>query len=296
MIDLHSHTTESDGSLSPVELIGLARAIGLEALAITDHDTLSGFEQASPLAVELDLDLVCGIEMSTKFDSRSVHLIGYFLDGEPGACFRNWILGLQASRHARNQELLEKLKTYGIEIAPEDLQQQGTPLPGRPHIAKLMVDRGYVDSMQQAFDDYLDESACCYIPRGEPSLAEAIERIRLGGGVSSLPHPGRVTRDSRKLGELLRGMRDAGLSAIEAFHSEHSPAEVSLYVSLAAELGLSVSGGSDFHGATKPGIELGTGKGGNLCIPHSVLEGLRLLPSQARIPSSSILDSSPKND
>jgi len=276
MIDLHAHTTESDGSLSPAELIWLASAIGLEALAITDHDTFSGFDQAAPLADELDLDLVCGIEMSTKYESRSVHLIGYFLDREPGEEFRRWILGLQDSRLARNQQLLEKLKMSGIEITPEDLQRQCTPLPGRPHIARLMVEKGYVGSVQQAFDDYLDEAACCYIPRGEPSLAEAVERIGLSGGISALPHPGRVTRDNSRLGELLRGMREIGLSAIEVFHSEHSPVDVALYGSLAAELDLLITGGSDFHGATKPGIELGTGKNGNLCIPYSVLQRLRL--------------------
>jgi len=275
MIDLHTHTTESDGSLSPEELTRLASARGLEALAITDHDTLAGFDRAAPLAAELGLELVCGIEMSTKHEGRSVHLIGYFFSGAPAREFREWIVCLQESRHARNQELIEKLKTMGFEISQEELRQQGTPLPGRPHFARLMVEKGYVDSMQQAFDRYLDESACCYIPRGEPSFAEAVERIGLSGGVSSFPHPGRVTRDAARLRKILAGMRETGLNAVEVFHSENSPAESDLYASLAAELGFRISGGSDFHGATKPGIELGSGSGGNLCIPYSVLERLR---------------------
>jgi predicted metal-dependent phosphoesterase TrpH len=275
MIDLHSHTTESDGTLSPAELIRLACDLKLEALAITDHDTFAGFEQARPLAGELGLELIGGIEMSTKYEKRSVHLLGYFLGGEAGAGFREWILGLQASRHARNQELLETLKARGVEITPQELRERGGPLPGRPHIARLMVEKGYVSSLQQAFDDYLDESASCYVSRQEPSFAETVERIRSAGGVASLPHPGRVSRDAEKISETVRAMQKMGLSAIEVYHSDHSPAEVALYGGLATELGLAATGGSDFHGGAKPDIQLGTGKAGNLSIPYSLLERLR---------------------
>ena len=114
MIDLHAHTSESDGTFSPAELVNLAGAVGLEALAVTDHDTLSGFDQARPFAREIGLDLVCGIEMSTRYEGRSVHLLGYFLEGDPGPDFRHWILGLQQSRRARNRKLLAKLQANGL--------------------------------------------------------------------------------------------------------------------------------------------------------------------------------------
>jgi predicted metal-dependent phosphoesterase TrpH len=274
MIDLHCHTTESDGSLLPCELIETALAIGLEALAITDHDTFAGFDQAAPLAKEKGLELVCGLELSTKFESRTVHLIAYFLGNGPEEGFRQWILQLQESRFSRNMLLLDRLKTKGISIAAEDLNQHG-PLPGRPHIARIMVERGFVSSMQQAFDEYLDESACCYVPRQEPSFSEAVERIKGSGGLSSLPHPGRVSRDIGKMSTMVHEMRKMGLAAIEVYHSDHSSSDVALFSTIAEELGLSITGGSDFHGQAKPDIELGTGRGGNLCIPYSVLDRLR---------------------
>jgi 3',5'-nucleoside bisphosphate phosphatase len=277
MIDLHAHTSESDGSLSPAELTRLACAIGLEALAITDHDTFAGFDQARPLAHRLGLDLVCGIELSTKHQGRTVHLLGYFPNRDPDAAFRSWIVGLQHSRHARNQRLLEELKAHGIVISPEELERRSGPLPGRPHVAAIMVEKGYVDSVQQAFDKYLDESAPCYVQREEPSFADAVQWIRSARGISSLAHPYRVTRDAAELELLLGEMRRMGLSAIEAYHSEHSPADISLYIGLATELGFSITGGSDFHGSTKPGVELGTGKSGNLQIPISIIERLRAL-------------------
>jgi hypothetical protein len=277
MIDLHAHTTESDGTLSPAELVNLAEVVGLEALAVTDHDTLSGFDQARPFALEMGLDLVCGIEMSTRYEGRSVHLLGYFLEGDPGVDFRHWILGLQQSRLARNRELLAKLQTKGVTIAWDELERTGGPLPGRPHIARLMVEHGFVDSIRVAFDEFLDESACCYVARDEAPFANAIDRIRMAGGISSLPHPGRVSRDSAEICEIAKGMKAMGLMAIEVFHSDHSPAEVSYYANLAEQLGLGISGGTDFHGATKPEIELGTGRSGNVCVAFSTLEKLRLL-------------------
>jgi predicted metal-dependent phosphoesterase TrpH len=275
MVDLHAHTSESDGSLSPAELVALAGARGLDALAITDHDTFAGFDRARQITRPAGLDLLCGIELSTKFRSRSVHLLGYFPDRDPGMGFRDWVAGLRESRHSRNERLLDRLKTNGIAISTEELRRRNGSLPGRPHIAAIMVEKGYVRSLQEAFDLYLDESASCYVERQEPSFAEAVERIHAAGGISSLAHPYRVTRVARELEAFLGEMRLTGLAALEVHHSEHSPADVTRYANLAAVLGFAVTGGSDFHGATKPDIELGTGKNGNLRVPVSVVERLR---------------------
>jgi predicted metal-dependent phosphoesterase TrpH len=275
MIDLHSHTSESDGSYSPAGLVALAGEVGLDVLAITDHDTFAGFEKAKPLADAANLDLLCGIELSTKFHGKSVHLLGYFPGSGASASFRGWIAGLQASRHERNRLLLEKLRAHGVDLSCDELMRRGGPLPGRPHVAFLMVEKGYVGSVQAAFDEYLDDSAPCHVPRDEPSFEDAVRRIGEAGGVSSLAHPYRVSRNADEIAAAVRAMRAMGLAAIEVYHSEHSAEEAALYANLASNLGLLPTGGSDFHGATKPGIALGTGKGGTLRVPAAVVENLR---------------------
>lgn len=277
MIDLHAHTNESDGSLSPGELIALASVIGLEAVAVTDHDTFAGFDQAVLAARDAEVEVICGIEMSTKYRGCSVHLLGYFLNGGAPEDFRYWILELQRSRQERNSRLLERLRGEGIEITPLELVASSRGLPGRPHVARLMLEKGYVTTLQQAFDLYLDESACCYVAREEPSFAESVQRINSAGGISCLAHPGRVSRDSAEISDTVYAMRDLGLLAIECWYSKHSSAETALYIDLAERLGMAVTGGSDFHGAPKPDIELGSGLNNNLCIPYSVLDRLRAL-------------------
>jgi predicted metal-dependent phosphoesterase TrpH len=275
MIDLHAHTSASDGSLSAVELIVLARQIGLEALAITDHDTFAGFDEGRPFAVECGLDLVCGIELSTKYREWSVHLLGYFPSGEPGPEFREWVVNLRRTRDARNEELLGRLAKLGIELNMGELIQRPGQMVGRPHIALLMVKRGYVETLQQAFDEYLCETGCCYVERQETPLIEAIERIDLAGGVSSLAHPCRVSRDPVELRRLLSDIREKGLRGIEIYHSDHSISDIALCSTLCLEFGLLATGGSDFHGASKPEILLGRGRCGQLEIPRSILECIR---------------------
>lgn len=277
MIDLHTHTNESDGSYTPFELVDAAVAAGLEALAISDHDTLAGYDQGLDRAREKGLDLVCGIELSTKLDGKTVHLLGYFLSGLPADGFRAWLAEMQATRRDRNVRMAERLRSLGIEITIEEVEARGRSLAGRPHFARIMLEKGYVASIQQAFDDYLDESAKGYVDRNEPDLRLGIRRIGEASGVSSIAHPVRLGyRDPAKLRTMVGEMRDAGLSAIEAYHSDHRPADVAQYLELAREFGLAVTGGSDFHGDVKPNVRLGIGAG-NLNIPRSVLDQLREL-------------------
>jgi predicted metal-dependent phosphoesterase TrpH len=229
MIDLHTHTVESDGTLTPLELVTAAARMGVEALAITDHDTFAGYDQAASPAFELGLDLVCGIELSTKFGGRSVHLLGYFLKNGPSEDFRKWITGLQESRHLRNRGLVETLASKGVKITAEEVKQRGGTLPGRPHFASILVQKGYASSIKQAFDDYLDESAACYVAREEPGFSEGVARITAGGGLPCLPHPGRVSRQHQVLEESVREMRGLGLRGIEVYHSDHSPVDQCFY-------------------------------------------------------------------
>jgi predicted metal-dependent phosphoesterase TrpH len=278
MIDLHSHTNESDGTFSPAELVQAGLQAGLEALAITDHDTFAGYDKAAPLAREAGLRLVCGVELSTKVDHprrQTVHLLAYFGDG-PAPAFVEWLNGMQASRRDRNARLSAKLSSMGMDVPLEEVEALGRNMAGRPHFARIMVRRGYVSSYREAFDLYLDESAPGYVDRDEPTLTEAVQRVAVGGGLSSLAHPIRLGVGGQQQEEaLIATMALQGLHAIEAYHSDHTPTETERYITLAQKYGLKISGGSDFHGDNKPGVMLGTGPG-HLNIPASLLSSLGL--------------------
>ena len=272
MIDLHSHTNESDGSCSPAQLVEEAVRAGVTTLGVTDHDTFAGYDQALPVAATAGLELVCGIELSTKLHGRSVHLLGYFLDGTGPVDFREWVLDLQAARRERNIRLAERLRELGFDITLEEAEARGRGMTGRPHFAQIMVEKGYAGNIRQAFDEYLDESAKGYVYRREPQFAEGVGQIRKAGGIASLAHPIRVHGD---IPTLMPELRHAGLNAIEAYHSDHGPQETELYLELAKEYGMLVTGGSDYHGIVKPGVKLGSGYDGNLHIPADLMETLR---------------------
>ena len=271
MIDLHSHTDQSDGTLSPAGLIEAARAGGVEVLGITDHDTFVGYDQGALLARDAGVELLCGIELSTKLDGHSVHLLGYFFHPEKLTAFREWVIGMQVARRERNVRLAERLRELGMDITIEEAEARGRGMTGRPHFAQIMLEKGYVATFRQAFDEYLDESAKGYVFRQEPQFAEAVEQIRGAGGIASLAHPVRVNGE---VPALLPDLCDAGLNAIEAYHSDHTPDDVARYLELARKYNLLVTGGSDFHGDVKPGVRLGVGDG-NLHVPREVYERLR---------------------
>lgn len=290
MIDLHAHTNESDGTFSPNELLAEAERIGLEALAITDHDTFSGYDQAvsscgraasgyvnaaPAFPPVFPMDLICGIELSTSYRGRAVHLLAYFLNRAPSQEFRDWVKTLEASRLRRNLDLAQELCARGLHVTLEELSARGGRIVARPHFAALMVEKGYVSSLQQAFDQYLDESGVCFVPRQDPEFKIALDRIHAAGGFPVLPHPVRVSAILRNPEEELVRMRDMGLRGLEVHHSDHSASDVALYSMLASRLGLAATGGSDFHGAAKPGVALGTGVQGNVNVPKLVLDQLR---------------------
>ena len=282
LIDLHTHTNESDGTYSPGQLVEEAVATGLEALAITDHDTIAGYDAAEPLARAAGLDLICGIEISTRFHGRSVHLLGYFVHQPPTPEFREWLLALQKSRRDRNVRLIERLRSLGVDISLQEVQAKGRTMTGRPHFARVLMEKGYVKNIDQAFDEYLDESAKGYVERQEVAMHEGIERVVKAGGIASLAHPIRVGRRGirdghEELERWVEDMRGMGMRAIEVFHSDHRPADVERFQELARRLELAVTGGSDFHGANKPRIQLGRGLQGNLNVPAWVLERLRAM-------------------
>jgi predicted metal-dependent phosphoesterase TrpH len=276
MIDLHSHTDQSDGTFTPGELIAEAVKIGLHALAITDHDTMAGYAIAKPLAADAGLELICGIELSTRVGGTSVHLLGYFPCEPPRGDFMAWLGFLQESRRDRNRRLIEKLQSLGVEITLAEVEAKGRSLTGRPHFARVLVEKGYAKDIQDAFDKLLDESARGYVQRHEVPIDEAIARITAAGGIASMAHPIRVAKnDWEKLAKYVGELAAMGMQAIEVFHSDHTPENVAYYRSLAMRFGLAMTGGSDFHGGNKPSISLGTGMRNNLAIPDGILLSLK---------------------
>ena len=281
MIDLHTHTDESDGTLSPGQLVRAAVDMGLEALAVTDHDTFAGYDRAAGPARAAGLDLVCGIEVSTKLRNpatgygKAVHVLGYFLDGVPTTEFRLWLGDMQQSRRDRNERLAERLESLGKPVALAEVEKLGRSIAGRPHFAKLMVEKGYVGSVQEAFEIYLGEGGKAYVEREEPGVAEGIRKIREAGGLAAVAHPIRLGRHPGVADRLIGEMRGFGLRGIEAYHSDHGRQDVEQFLDLARRLGMAVTGGTDFHGSAKPGIALGTGINGNVAVPRSVLDKLR---------------------
>ncbi len=277
MIDLHTHTTESDGTFSPQDLILEAKRIGLEALAITDHDTFAGYLQAMPYAEREGVRLLCGIELSTKLEEpkrKTVHLLGYFLHNPPAPSFLEWITQAQQSRRDRNVRLAARLQSMGLDVRIEEVESMGRSMAGRPHFARVMVQKGYVLNPREAFDRYLDESAPAYVDRDEPTVKQGIALVHAAGGIASLAHPIRLGKQNRIEEEALVSRLAAdGLGAIEAFHSDHSAADVVRYLGYANKFNLRVTGGSDFHGENKPNVRLGEGIG-NLNVPLSVLDVL----------------------
>lgn len=281
MIDLHSHTSESDGTLSPREIVDTAAGLGLEALAITDHDTFSGFEQAEEYARERGLDLVCGIELSTRLlagrdpRGKSAHLLAYFLDGPPPGEIRDWVLGLQQTRRERNRKMAACLREHGVDVTLEEVEAIGRSVTGRPHFARVLVDRGYVRSYAEAFSKYLDESAKCYVYREEPATADAVRRVLQAGGLPSLAHPVRLNLHAEQEEQAIKSLVDAGLPAIEVYHSDHTRGHCMHYEDVARRYGLIRTGGSDFHGSNKPAMRLGAGLRNNLSIPKELLDRMR---------------------
>jgi len=279
LIDLHTHTNESDGSYSPAELVCAALTKGLEALGITDHDTFAGYDQAAPLARTAGLDLVCGIELSTRMDAYegfSVHLLGYFLHQPPSEAFRAWLEEVLADRRDRNVRLIEKLQSMGVDIELSEVEKVGRSLTGRPHFARILVEKGYARNTEDAFRKYLGEHAPGYVERHGPTTVKGIQQIVAGGGLAVVAHPIRLgIRDPKAEETMILELCEAGLGGIEVYHSDHRPKDVERYERLAKKLDLAVTGGSDFHGTIKPRHALGTGVKHNLNIPREVLDRLR---------------------
>lgn len=285
-IDLHAHTTASDGSFSPAELVAEAVQAKLTALAITDHDTFDGYYAALPHARAAGLRLIQGIEINSQLEmeagrQRSAHVLAYFPAQEPAPRFVHWIRTQQAERRQRNQRLIGSLQSRGIDIHLEEVETLGRSLAGRPHFARILVNKGYALSVEDAFGRYLGEGAPTYVERESFTTEQVIRIVRDGGGIPVVAHPIRLNLPHDELErDVITGLRNSGLLGLEVIHSEHGPEMAEYYARIAAGLDLLPTGGSDFHGSIKPDIQLGTGRDGNVRVPAKFLDDLGILQEQ----------------
>ena len=276
LIDLHTHTTASDGSLTPAELVKAARAAGLSAVAVTDHDTIDGLAEALTAGSHLGLEVIPGVEISVQrgHNPGGMHMLGLFVDHtDPGLA--EALKRLQKARAERNPKMVARLNGLGIDLTMAEVASfaDGGQV-GRPHFAQALVARGVVGDVNQAFDRYLAAGKPAYVPKFRFKPQEAMAMLRRAGAVPVLAHPGllRLSRDD--LESLVKGLKKNGLEGVEAAYSDHKPALTRFLKSLAARLDLAVSGGTDFHGAAKPAIRLGLGKG-DLRVPARFLHDLK---------------------
>ena len=273
-IDLHVHSTASDGTFTPTQLVRYAISRGLAAFALTDHDSVAGLNEAMSAAAGTPLEVIRGIEFSTVYQGSDVHIVG--LDIDPAhPDFSNRLHQFLHSRETRNLRMIEKMQKDGMIISLELLQKHfGDTVLTRAHIARFLMEAGYVSQMSEAFDRFLSPGCPYYIEREKVTPADAVQLICSTGGIPILAHPILYHFTDEKLHQLIVSLKKMGLMGIEAIYSTYSVREEAYIRDLAAELDLCISGGSDFHGDNKPGLDLGCGYG-HLDIPYSILDTLR---------------------
>ena len=280
-VDLHVHSNKSDGTYAPSDLVTLALSKGLAAFALTDHDTTEGIDEALAAAAAAaaraggaEIEVIPGIEFSTEYEGKDIHIVGIDIDYK-GAAFQTYLKDFQESRDNRNRKMCLKLAEHGVDITYEQLC---TEFPGRvltrAHYATFLLQHGYVKSMSEAFDRYVGDRAPCFLPREKVTPAQAVSLILQSGGIPILAHPILYHMSDARLEKLVVSLKEAGLVGIEAIYSTYNSAEERQIRNLAAKYDRCISGGSDFHGGTKPGLEMGNGYG-KLFVPYEVLEKLR---------------------
>lgn len=278
-IDLHIHSTASDGSLQPEEIINQSIQAGLSAVSLTDHDSIDGCREIITTAAPFPIEFVTGVEISAAFPaeiplSGSLHILGYAIDIEHPE-LNHHLEELRKARDQRSPRIIQRLNELGFPLTlneVEDLTESDQV--GRPHIARAMKARGWVRSIDEAFDNYLGNQGPAYVEKERLECDRVLELINASGGIAVLAHPGLLdTRDNRELETLLRLLIDNGLKGIEVFYPEHASQQIAFYNELADRYNLLRTGGTDFHGALNPEIKLGTGAG-SFCVPYCLYEKL----------------------
>ncbi|MDO4616757.1 MAG: PHP domain-containing protein [Lachnospiraceae bacterium] len=272
-IDLHVHSTCSDGTLTPEELVQLSAAKGLRAFALTDHDQVSGIERARREALRLggSPQVIPGIEISSEWQNSEIHILGYDLDPAHPA-LQSYLDEFLKEREDRNRKMAEKITAAGCPVTVEEVTERfPEAVLGRPHYARIMVEKGFVTSVAAAFQQYLGDQGPCYVNRRRIPSRDAVQLILSCGGHPVLAHPLQYGFSKDRLESFAQLLKDSGLEGMECLYSGYSVSDSEKLMQLAKRHGLFVTGGSDFHGANKPQIELGTGINGNLAVPYSLL-------------------------
>jgi 3',5'-nucleoside bisphosphate phosphatase len=273
MIDLHTHSNCSDGSETPSRVVELASKAGCSAVALTDHDGLSGIEEAEARAVELGIELVPGCEVSCRFSPGTQHILCYFAAPGDGP-LQDQLERLRSDRDTRNSRLIARLNELGIPITEEMLREEaGEATLGRPHFAAVLVRLGAVTSYQDAFDTLLAKGGPAYFPKAFIDAPTTIAAARSSGALAVLAHPLSLGVEPAELERVISELADAGLTGIECWYGRYSPEDREGLVSIAARYGLVATGGSDFHGSYKPDLSVGTGTG-DLEVPETALRQL----------------------
>jgi predicted metal-dependent phosphoesterase TrpH len=284
-VDLHIHSTASDGTVPPGDLAARAASVGLRAISLTDHDTVDGVRELLRSPLPRGLDVVTGVEISTaplpRFShSGSLHVLGYGIDIDHPPLLRS-LERLQSARSDRNPRILERLRELGIDIGmAELLESAGGGQAGRPHIAELLVRKGHAGSVDEAFDRYLGSGKPAYVDKYRIPCTEAIDLIHSAGGVAVLAHPGVIRTDgSWTVEDMIAALAARGLDGIEVYYPEHDAGQTRRFGALADRLGVVATGGTDYHGDLTPGVELGAGTGG-FRVPEACYNGLMSLLRQ----------------
>lgn len=273
-IDLHIHSAFSDGTLTPAQIVSLAREEGLCAIGVTDHDTVAGLEEAEREGREQDIEVVPGVEISTSFKHGTLHLLGYFLKYKKRE-FTEVLGDLQESRKRRTPQMAAMLRKLGFDIDEEEVfELAGGGQVGRPHFAELMVRKGYVKDPIEAFDRFLGEGRPGYVERTKPAPEKGMEILTLAEAFPVLAHPATLELPEEGLKDQITILMERGLKGIEAFYPLHSREGTRRILRLAGHFGLAVTGGSDFHGPERLRYPLGKGTA-NLPIPYVLLEKLK---------------------
>ncbi len=274
IIDLHVHSNASDGTFTPTQLVEEAKKAGLCAFALTDHDTTDGVAEAKRAAEAAGIELVPGVELSTEYEGKEIHVLGLYIDITNEALQKH-MADFRDSRDNRNVYMLEKLRAEGFDITQEALEAMfPDAVITRAHVARYLLDKGYIPDIKTAFSEYIGEGCRCYVERPKVTPMDAVDYILEAGGTPVLAHPVVYRMERPQLKKMIAEMKAHGLVGMEAVYSENTPADEQDYRALAREQGLLITGGSDFHGENKPDIRLGKGRGG-LYIPYSFLEEIK---------------------
>jgi 3',5'-nucleoside bisphosphate phosphatase len=273
MIDLHMHSTFSDGSCTPGELVDMAADSGLKAIALTDHDTIDGVGRFLQAAAAHGIAAISGVELSAECSPGTMHILGYGVDIENAElCER--LAWLRAKRANRNVLILEKINELGLELGWDEIAAcAGSDVVGRPHFAQAMIARGYCSDKQEVFDKYLAKGRRAYVDRVRLAAEECIALIRSAGGVAVLAHPDSLKLSHSKLRAKVADLSALGLGGIECYYSTFIPRDSERILSLASEFGLLATGGSDFHGTGSPKLRMGFGFG-SLAVPDELYDSL----------------------